>query len=454
MTERIVTVVGGGFAGCEAAWAAANRGAQVRLYEMRPSKMTPAHKTDKLAELVCSNSFKSTNPNSPAGILKAEMTALGSLMIPTALKHTVPGGEALAVDRDAFAKEMTECIESHHNIQVIRSEFDPEAFNPSSGPLIIATGPLTSDVLSTWLAKITGRRHLYFYDAVSPTVTSESIDRSIVWLQSRYDKGDAAYLNCPFTKQQYEQFIDALLRAEQSPLHDFEKGKYFEGCMPIEEIAARGRDSLRFGNFKPVGLRNPNTGERAYAVVQLRPENREGTLYSLVACQTRMKWGAQKEVLRMIPGLENAEFVRLGVIHRNTYVDSPRVLNSNLSLDPDRTSLPNGAAVFLAGQLTGVEGYVESGAIGILAGIAAIHKLEGSPWIAPPRESAYGSLLAHVTNDATPEFAPMNINWGLFPDPEPTIKDKSARREVKLGAARSSFDSWLAGLSNTLVSAG
>jgi methylenetetrahydrofolate--tRNA-(uracil-5-)-methyltransferase len=454
MNERVVTVVGGGFAGCEAAWAAANRGARVKLYEMRPSKMTPAHKTDKLAELVCSNSFKSNNPNSPAGVLKEEMTALGSLMIPTALKHSVPGGEALAVDRDSFAKEMTNCIESHHCIEVIRSEFNPETFDFSSGPLIIATGPLTSDAVSLWLSKVTSRTHLYFYDAVSPTVTSDSIDRSIVWLQSRYDKGDAAYLNCPFTKDQYEQFIDTLLRAEQAPLHDFEKGRYFEGCMPIEEIAARGRDSLRFGNFKPVGLKNPKTGERAYAVVQLRPENREKTLYSLVACQTRMKWGPQKEVLRMIPGLQNAEFVRLGVIHRNTYVDSPRVLNSDLSLDPERTNLPRGATVFLAGQLTGVEGYVESGATGILAGIAAIHKMEGLNWVAPPRESAYGSLVAHVTNDASPEYAPMNINWGLFPDPEPDLQDKSARRAAKLRAAKCGFDSWLTSMSKTLVNAG
>jgi methylenetetrahydrofolate--tRNA-(uracil-5-)-methyltransferase len=425
----VITVVGGGFAGCEAAWAAATRGAYVRLYEMRPLKMTPAHKTDRLAELVCSNSFKSLNPDSPAGQLKAEMRDLGSLMIPTAEKHSVPGGEALAVDRDTFASEMTERIESHPNIEVVREEWTPNA-SPKTDSLILATGPLSSEAVTTYLGAITGSKQLYFYDAVAPTVTAEGVDRSIAWEQSRYDKGDAAYLNCPFSRDEYEAFVTALLDAEQSPLHDFENAKYFEGCMPIEEIARRGRESLRFGNFKPVGLTDPHTGRRPYAVLQLRPENREKSLYSLVACQTRMKWGAQKRVLQMVPGLASAEFVRLGVIHRNTYVDAPRLLDAGLRLG-DATS-----PTYLAGQITGVEGYVESAATGILAALAA---LGGTP---PPRATALGSLIAHVTNRESPAYAPMNINWGLFPEPEPPIKDKGARRNEKLGAARAAFQEW------------
>lgn len=432
----IVTVAGGGFAGCEAAWAAANRGAKVLLYEMRPGKKTPAHETDYLAELVCSNSFKSLNPDSPAGQLKAEMEALGSLMIPTAKKHAVPGGDALAVDRNLFAAEMTEKIGGHANIDVIREEWDGDL--TGSGPLIIATGPLTSEGLSQKLQELTGTNHLHFYDAVAPTVDAASVDRSIVWEQSRYDKGEAAYLNCPFDKEQYDAFIDALLSAEQSIPHEFEKGKYFEGCMPIEEIAARGRDSLRFGNMKPVGLTDPHTSGRAYAVLQLRPENREKTLYSMVACQSRMKWGDQGRVLRMIPGLEKAEFVRFGVIHQNLYLDSPRLIGTDFMVK-------NQPGLFFAGQITGVEGYVESGAVGILAGINAVRFLEGKETTSPPRPCAYGSLAAHVTNEHTEEFSPMNINWGLFPEPEPAIKDKGVRRKAKLEAARKAFADWLAG---------
>jgi methylenetetrahydrofolate--tRNA-(uracil-5-)-methyltransferase len=404
---------------------------------MRPAKTTAAHVTDYLAELVCSNSFKSLNPDSPAGQLKLEMEALGSLMIPTAKKHAVPGGEALTVDRNQFAAEMTEHIQRHANIEVVREEWDGTL--EGDQPLVIATGPLTSTTLSEKLREFTGSEHLHFFDAVAPTVDAASIDRSIVWEQSRYDKGEAAYLNCPFDKEQYEAFIDALTTAEQSTPHEFEKGKYFEGCMPIEEIAARGRDSLRFGNMKPVGLTNPHTGTRAYAVLQLRPENREKTLYSMVACQSRMKWGAQKRVLSMIPGLENAEFVRFGVIHQNLYLDSPRLIDRDF-MSKKRTGL------FFAGQITGVEGYVESGAVGILTGINAARIAKGEPTTSPPRQCAYGSLSAHVTNDHTEEFSPMNINWGLFPEPEPPIKDKGARRQAKLQAARESFADWQASL--------
>lgn len=437
MTKQEVVIVGGGFAGSEAAWAAANRGCKVTLYEMRPHKMTPAHQTPYLAELVCSNSFKSNNPDSPAGQLKSEMLSLGSIMIDTALKHAVPGGEALAVDRELFAQAMTSTIEKHPNITVIRKEFSKEQIKEVNAPLIIATGPLTSESISDWIAKTSSQKHLYFYDAVSPTVETHSINRNIVWEQSRYDKGEAAYLNCPFNKQQYDAFVDALIAADQAPPHDFEEPhKYFEGCMPIEEIAKRGRESLRFGNFKPVGLSNPITGEKPYAVVQLRPENKDKTLYSLVACQTRLKWGQQKKVLQMIPGLENAEFVRLGVIHRNTYVDAPRMLNTSL-LMKKTTKI-----VFLAGQITGVEGYVESGAMGILAGINAARIIRGLEPTTPPRETALGSLIAHITNEESPHFAPMNINWGLFPDPIPPPEDKQEFRKQKLIAARQAFQYW------------
>lgn len=437
--ERI-TVVGGGFAGCEAAWAAAQMGVHVRLYEMRPHKMTPAHKTGKLAELVCSNSFKSANPDSPAGQLKAEMSALGSLMIPVAERNAVPGGEALAVDREAFADDITKAIKEHPLIEVTHAEWLPK--NTDLSPTIVATGPLTSDALSKWLAELTGREHLYFYDAVSPTVDASTIDMSAAWEQSRYDKGDAAYINCPFDKEQYYAFVDALLSSEQAPLHDFEtdeKPKYFEGCMPIEEIARRGKDSLRFGNFKPVGLTNPHKGEKPYAILQLRPENREKTLYSLVACQTRLKWGAQKELFRMIPGLQNAEFVRYGVIHRNTYLDSPRVLRNDLSFK-------DGRPLYFAGQLTGVEGYVESGAIGILAGINAARRVLNLDATTPPRECAYGCLVSHITNIDSPEFSPMNINWGLFPEPEPPVKDKALRKSEKLRRARGAAEEWVTSL--------
>jgi len=435
----MITVVGGGFAGVEAAWAAANRGERVRLYEMRPTKTTPAHKTGLLSELVCSNSFKSKLPTSPAGQLKAEMVALGSLVIPTGMQHEVPGGEALAVDRDLYAAAVTKAIEGHEMIELVREEFTPDMAQDAlaRGILILSTGPLTSEPLGQWLAGVTGSDHLYFFDAVSPTVEASSVDHSKAFAQSRYDKGGDDYLNCPFDKETYLAFVKELIAAERAPLHDFEQGvKYFSGCTPIEAIAEGGERSLAFGNFKPVGLTDPRTGRRPYAVVQLRPENREKTLYSLVACQNRLKWGEQKRVFQMVPGLEHAEFVRYGVIHRNTYIESPRVLKPNLEM----RDVPG---LFVAGQLTGVEGYVESAAMGIYAGIEAVRKLHGELPSPPPRECAYGSLVSHL-QDATPrEFAPMNINWGLFPDPEPELKDKGARKEAKLKAAQVAFEEWV-----------
>jgi methylenetetrahydrofolate--tRNA-(uracil-5-)-methyltransferase len=462
----------------EAAWAAASRGVRVRLYEMRPQHMTPAHTTGWFAELVCSNSFKSKSPTSPAGQLKNEMLALGTIVISTALEHEVPGGEALAVDREAFGRAITQKIEDHPFIEVVREEFTPalaEEALKNKDTLILATGPLTSPELAQWLASKTGREHLYFYDAVSPTVEASSLDRSIIFAQSRYDKGAGDdYLNCPFEKDHYFNFVDALTHAERAPIHAFEAGgkrdieslplvpmacaaegegagdggsgtspesqfieklKYFAGCTPIEVIAEAGKDSLRFGNFKPVGLTDPRFDRRPYAALQLRPENTEKTLYSLVACQTRLKWGEQKRIFRMVPGLENAEFVRYGVIHRNTFIEAPRLLTPNLEMR-------EAPGLYISGQLTGVEGYVESAAMGIYSGIVAAAKEQGRHVDQPPRHCAYGALVAHL-QDATPrEFAPMNINWGLLPDPEQPTRDKGVKRAMKLAAAKEAFGQW------------
>ncbi|MCB8933222.1 MAG: methylenetetrahydrofolate--tRNA-(uracil(54)-C(5))-methyltransferase (FADH(2)-oxidizing) TrmFO [Chthonomonadaceae bacterium] len=455
MPEAMITVVGAGFAGVEAAWAAASKGVRVRLYEMRPGKQTPAHTTGWFAELVCSNSLKSKAPDSPAGQLKAEMEALGSIVLRTARAHEVPGGQALAVDRDKFGQAITDEVEAHPLIDVVREEFLPEHANPSPAqPLVVATGPLSSDPVSQWLAELTGRKHLYFYDAVSPTVEASSIDTTVAFAQSRYDKGGDDYLNCPFDRDEYQAFVQALVGAERVPIHAFESGgvrkegdsgegaflekiKYFAGCTPIEAIAEKGERSLAFGNFKPVGLTDPRTGRRPHAALQLRPENAEKTLYSLVACQNRLKWGEQKRVFRMVPGLERAEFVRYGVIHRNTYLEAPRCLLPDLQLR-------GYAGLFVAGQLTGVEGYVESAAMGILAGLHAAAMVQGTNLPHPPRATAYGGLLAHL-QDATPrEFAPMNINWGLFPEPEEPMRDKGRVRAFKIEQARTALNAWMA----------
>lgn len=438
-----ITVIGGGLAGVEAAWAAAQRGVSVTLYEMRPVQMTGAHKTEGLAELVCSNSFKSKSPASPAGQLKWEMEALGSLILPCAFAHEVPGGEALAIDRQLFSNEVTARIESHPLIRVERRPVEPGQMDQllSQGPVIMATGPLTTKPLATWLASVTGSESLYFYDAVSPTVDASTIDHEIVFAQSRYDKGGDDYLNCPFDKESYEAFVDALVSAERAAPHgmeldseeSLEKIKYFAGCTPIEAIAEKGVKSLAFGNFKPVGLTDPRTGRRPYAALQLRPENRDKSLYSLVACQNRLKWNEQKRVFRMVPGLESAEFVRFGVIHRNTFINSPQALTSHLELR-------NQSSLYAAGQITGVEGYVESAAMGILAGIFAAAMTKGQEVEDLPRSSALGSLISHLQDDTPREFAPMNINWGLFPANE--IKDKGASRALKLENARKSLEAW------------
>lgn len=456
----VITVVGAGFAGVEAAWALAERGADVRLYEMRPRVQTPAHTTGHFAELVCSNSFKSKLATSPAGQLKREMKALGSVVLRIAEECSVPGGEALAVDRDQFGARITQVLRNHPRIQVIEEEFTPVDLEAAkkSGPVILATGPLTSPSISEWIAETTGRKHLYFYDAVSPTVEASSLNRDVVFAQSRYDKGEGDdYLNCPFEKDSYLAFVEALILAERAPIHAFEAGgkrdashteqeaafiekiKYFSGCTPIEAIAEKGVRSLAFGNFKPVGLTDPRTGRRPYAALQLRQENKEKTLYSLVACQTRLKWGEQKRVFRMVPGLEHAEFVRYGVIHRNTYVDAPRVLSPSLELK-------DAPGVFLAGQLTGVEGYVESAAMGIYVGVQVLRQLAGQPEVLPPRTTAYGSLLNHLCDDTAREFAPMNINWGLFPESDPKPRDKGQHRQLRLEAANNGLGEWVAQL--------
>lgn len=452
-------MAGAGFAGVEAAWALAEAGIQVRLIEMRPATQTPAHTTGWFAELVCSNSLKSKLPTSPAGLLKAEMEALGSLVLRVAKDCEVPGGEALCVDREQFGSRVTDRLRSHPNVQVVNEEFTPESLEAAvaSGiTVVLATGPLTSPRLSGWLAEATGRKHLHFYDAVSPTVEASSLNREVVFAQSRYDKGGADYLNCPFDKESYEAFVQALVSAERAPIHAFEAGgkrdahpdgdtgedaflekvKYFAGCTPIEAIAEKGARSLAFGNFKPVGLTDPRTGKRPWAALQLRPENAEGTLYSLVACQTRLKWGEQKRVFRMVPGLETAEFVRYGVIHRNTYLDAPNVLTPSLELK----SRPG---VYVAGQLTGVEGYVESAAMGIYVGRRLALKFAGKDLVPPPRETALGSLLSHLGDTTDREFAPMNINWGLLPEPPGNPRDKGIRRAAKLSAAHDAFEAWL-----------
>lgn len=447
----MITVIGGGLAGSEAAWAAANRGRRVRLFEMRPERSTGAHQTGDFAELVCSNSFKSRSPTSPAGQLKAEMAALGSLVLQCGEANSVPSGEALGVDRLLFSAAVTAAIFEHPNIEITRRHAGPEIVEAAlaEGPVILATGPLTSPELADWLAALTGK-HLYFYDAVSPTVDTATIDRSVVFAQSRYDKGEGDdYLNCPFDRESYEAFVQALVSAERSAPHGFaeseetpEKIKYFAGCTPIEAIAEGGVRSLAFGNFKPVGLTDPRTGRRPYAALQLRAENRDRTLYSLVACQNRLKWSEQRRVFRMVPGLQDAEFVRYGVIHRNTYVNSPKALTNALELRARK-------GVFLAGQITGVEGYVESAAMGIYAGITAVRQELGLTALQPPRACAFGSLMAHLQDDTPREFAPMNINWGLLPEPPVPVRDKGANRELKLEAARAAFDEWRAEIEAT-----
>ncbi|RAL26314.1 FADH(2)-oxidizing methylenetetrahydrofolate--tRNA-(uracil(54)-C(5))-methyltransferase TrmFO [Thermoflavimicrobium daqui] len=437
MTKQQVTVVGAGLAGSEAAWQIAERGIPVRLYEMRPKKRTPAHRGGQFAELVCSNSLRSNSLNNAVGILKEEMRYLNSLIIKSADKHAVPAGGALAVDRENFSEEITQTLHQHPMIEVITDEVT----EIPHGPTIIATGPLTSDRLSDQLKALTGEEYLYFYDAAAPIIEKDSIDMNKVFVASRYDKGEAAYLNCPMNKEEFERFYNALVSAEVAPLKEFEKEIYFEGCMPIEVLAKRGEKTLLFGPLKPVGLVNPHTGERPYAVVQLRQDNQAGTLYNIVGFQTHLKWGAQKEVFQLIPGLENAEIVRYGVMHRNTFINSPKLLKPTYQIR-DREDL------FFAGQMTGVEGYVESAASGLLAGINVARLVADQKLVVPPATTAIGSLAHYITTADPKHFQPMNANFGLFSPLEERIRSKKERTERYAKRAIGNIQNFISNLNN------
>ena len=437
--SKTVTVVGGGLAGTEAAWQLAQRGVRVRLFEMRPVRPTPAHVTDRLAELVCSNSMGSTLPDRALGILKNEMLTLGSFVVRTAFKHALPAGQALAVGRDEFAEEITARISGHPHIELVRQEVT----DVPDGPTILATGPLTSDCLTQAVQSLTGR-YLYFYDAMAPIVTFESIDRTVAFRRNRWDKSSNAgtdegdYLNCPLDQTQYEAFVDALLAAPRIELSgaDKELERYFEGCMPIEALAQRGKDALAYGPMRPVGLRNPTTGQRPHAVVQLRQDNVAGTLYNLVGFQTNVKWGAQAEILRMIPGLKHAEFVRLGQMHRNTFINSPTLLRATLQFK-QRDDL------FFAGQITGTEGYVGSALGGLLAGINAARLLDNQPLMQLPRASMSGALFHYITNAAAADFQPMKANMGLLPPLPKPVRNKRQRYATYADRAKQALDSYL-----------
>jgi methylenetetrahydrofolate--tRNA-(uracil-5-)-methyltransferase len=453
MAERCITIIGGGLAGAEAAWQAARGVACVRLYEMRPTVRTPAHQTDRLAELVCSNSLKSESLEDASGLLKTEMRALDSMILGCAKAHRVPAGSALAVDREEFAAAVTQAITSHPKIQVIREEAQEI---PASRPVIVASGPLTSDRLAanlaarfaTFLEPRTATPQtapprtaqlLYFYDAISPIVAADSINRDVAYAAARYGVGGADYLNCPLTRDEYQQFREALLTGERYPLHDFEQPNYFEGCLPIEELAERGEDTLRFGPMRPVGLRDPRTGKRPFAVVQLRQENRgpEGgpTMYNLVGFQTRLRRGDQTKALRLIPGLERAEILRYGSVHRNTFLTAPVLLQDTLEF--------RGApGVFFAGQLTGVEGYLESAATGLLAGINAVRLARGTPLVCPPRTTMLGALLHYLTTASPATFQPINANFGLLPVLSQVVRDRQERNRLLAARAHADFRAW------------
>lgn len=409
-----VVVIGAGLAGSEASWQIAQRGVKVILYEMRPFKMTPAHKTDKFAELVCSNSLRSKELHKAVGLLKEELKMLKSLIMESAINCEIEGGKALVVDRECFANYITQKIFNHPLIEIKREEVTEI---PKDKIVIVATGPLTSESLAKNLAELIEIPYLHFYDAISPIVYADSINWEKVFVANRYGEGEGSYVNCPLTKEEYEKFVEELLKAEKVPLHPFEDPKYFEGCLPIEVMAERGKDTLRYGPMKPTGLIDPKTGKEPYAVVQLRPENKEKTLYNMVGFQTKLKYQEQIRIFRMIPGLEKAEFARLGSIHRNTFVNAPLVLEPTLQLK----KFPN---IFLAGQITGVEGYVESTAMGLIAGINAERLAKGKPLIIPPKETAIGALINYLQTANPKYFQPMNINWGLFPPLEEKIPKK------------------------------
>ena len=429
---RIVRIIGGGLAGSEAAWQLARRGVEVELYEMRPEKGTEAHATAHLAELVCSNSLRSSFLTNAAGLLKEEMRRLGSLIIRVADICRVPAGSALAVDRERFALAVTAAVEALPQVRIIRKEIG----DIPAGAVIVASGPLTSEALSRHLESLLGVQHLYYYDAISPIVTAESIDMGVAFRASRYQHGGEDYLNLPLTREEYGALVDALLAAKMVPAHSFEQFIYFQGCLPIEEIARRGRETLAFGPMRPTGLTDPHTGRRPYAVIQLRQENRDGTLYNMVGFQTKMTYPEQKRVFSLIPGLAQAEFVRFGSLHRNTFINSPRHLSPTLQWRSRPT-------LFFAGQITGVEGYIESAASGLLAAINGARLVQGRDTVTPPPTTALGSLLAYITDGARRDFQPMNANFGLMP---PLAEAARAKVKKQLIAERAlqDLDLWMA----------
>jgi methylenetetrahydrofolate--tRNA-(uracil-5-)-methyltransferase len=450
----VIRIIGGGLAGSEAAWQAASRGVPVTLYEMRPNRGTAVHKTDRLAELVCSNSFRGDKLDNAVGLLKEEMRRLGSLVMRAAAASRVPAGAALAVDRERFADGVTAAIAADPLITTVREEITAIPESTASNPVIVATGPLTSPALSEDLARLVGDEHLYFYDAISPIVLADTIDRTKVFRQSRWnrslgtfapgtsgpacgvDDGEGDYLNCPLSREEYERFYDALVHAESATVHDFDTEKFFEGCLPIEVMAHRGVDTLRFGPMKPVGLTDPRTGREPYAAVQLRQDNLAGDHFSLVGFQTQIKWGDQARVLRLIPGLEQAEFVRFGMVHRNTYVNGPKVLAETWQVRA-RPSL------FFAGQMSGVEGYVESAASGLLAGLNAAALAIGQPLSAPPRTTAIGALAYYASHADPAHYEPSNITFGIILPLASTPRGKAERKLALSARALADLDGWM-----------
>jgi methylenetetrahydrofolate--tRNA-(uracil-5-)-methyltransferase len=443
-----VTIIGGGLAGSEAAWQAASQGVPVTLYEMRPVRPTAVHKTDRLAELVCSNSFRGDKLDNAVGLLKEEMRRLGSLVMRAAEASRVPAGAALAVDRDRFAETITAAVHDHPLITIVRDEIRAIPESSTLEPVIVATGPLTSDALSSDIARLVGRDHLYFYDAISPIVLAETIDRSKVFRASRWnrslracgsacgvDDGEGDYLNCPLTREEYDRFYDALVAAESATVHDFDKERFFEGCLPIEVMAHRGRDTLRFGPMKPVGLTDPRTGREPYAAVQLRQDNLAGDHFSLVGFQTQIKWGEQARVLRLIPGLEQADFVRFGMVHRNTYVNGPAVLAETWQVRVRPT-------LFFAGQMSGVEGYVESAASGLIAGLNAAALAKGEPLSSPPRTTAIGALAYYVSHADPAHYEPSNITFGIIEPLARAPRSKAARKLALSERALVDLQTW------------
>ncbi|TEB16557.1 Methylenetetrahydrofolate--tRNA-(uracil-5-)-methyltransferase TrmFO [Pelotomaculum sp. FP] len=439
MQDRTVTIIGAGLAGSEAAWQVARKGIKVKLYEMRPDKQTPAHRGSLFAELVCSNSLRASSLENAVGLLKEEMRRMGSLIMHCADKFRVPAGGALAVDRELFSSCVTETLYQHPLIEICRTEVTAI---PEDDTVILATGPLTSEAMAESIRQFSGEEYLYFYDAVAPIVSGDSINMDQVFRSSRYGKGEAAYLNCPMDEEQYQTFWDALVKAEKAPRKEFEQSTHFEGCLPVEVLAARGKDTLLYGPLKPVGLIDPKTGKRPFAVVQLRQENADATMYNLVGFQTGLKWSEQTRVFRLIPGLEKAEFLRLGVMHRNTYINSPALLNPTYE-SKKRPGL------FFAGQLTGVEGYVESSAAGLVAGINAARRAAGKETLAFPGDTGHGSLAHYITSADPAHFQPMNISFGLFPPLDHKIRDKKERYRL---IAQRSLESLSAFINNIYIS--